>query len=117
VNIFLGSTMANAALSSKQMLKQHRCSLLCSLYGLQDISCGHLPEHCVNNILIHKCTHTSPPHHHIIACPQIGNGGDSLQIWREAVNILNKHLQAAHKGWPASLRVGQELTSTPCKRN
>jgi len=28
-------------------------------------------------------------------------------IWRVAVNILNKQLQAAYKGWFFSLRVGQ----------
>jgi len=27
------------------------------------------------------------------------DGGDSLQIWKLAMNILNKQSQAAHKGW------------------
>jgi hypothetical protein len=25
-----------------------------------------------------------------MACPRVASGGDNLQMWREAVNILNK---------------------------
>jgi hypothetical protein len=32
--------------------------------------------------------------------------GDSLQIWRVAVNTLKKQLQTAEKGWFSNLRVG-----------
>jgi hypothetical protein len=28
--------------------------------------------------------------HHSMACPQVVDGGDGLQIWRVAINILNK---------------------------
>jgi len=31
--------------------------------------------------------------------PQIADGEDVLQIWRVAVNILNKQSQTADKGW------------------
>jgi hypothetical protein len=30
--------------------------------------------------------------------PQIAGGGDGLQIWRVAANVLNKESQAANKG-------------------
>jgi hypothetical protein len=29
---------------------------------------------------------------HGMACPQVADGGDSLQIWRVTSNILNKQL-------------------------
>jgi hypothetical protein len=31
--------------------------------------------------------------------PEIADGEDGLQIWRVAVNILNKQSQTADKGW------------------
>jgi hypothetical protein len=43
------------------------------------------------------------PCHHGMASPQVADGGDGLWIWRVAVNILNKHLQTADKGWSSSL--------------
>jgi hypothetical protein len=33
-----------------------------------------------------------------MACPQVVDGGESLQIWRAAANILNKQLRTADKG-------------------
>jgi hypothetical protein len=33
------------------------------------------------------------------------DGGDGLQIWRVAANILNKQLRTADKGWSSNLRV------------
>jgi hypothetical protein len=30
------------------------------------------------------------PCHHGMARPQVADGGDALQVWREAANILNK---------------------------
>jgi len=33
-------------------------------------------------------------------------GGDGLQIWRVAANILNKQLQTTDKGWSSSLEIG-----------
>jgi hypothetical protein len=33
-------------------------------------------------------------------------GGDGLQIWRVATNILNKHSRTADKGWSSRLWVG-----------
>jgi hypothetical protein len=40
-----------------------------------------------------------------MACPQVVDGGDSLQIWRIAANILNKQLWTADKVWSFSLGV------------
>jgi hypothetical protein len=43
------------------------------------------------------------PCHYGMACPQVADGGDGLQIWRVAVNILNKQSPTADKGWSSSL--------------
>jgi hypothetical protein len=40
-----------------------------------------------------------------MACPQVAEKGDGLQIWRVAANILNKQSQKADKGWSSSLGV------------
>jgi hypothetical protein len=45
--------------------------------------------------------------HHGMACPQVVDRGDSLQIWRVAANILNKQPQTADSGWSSSFGVGQ----------
>jgi hypothetical protein len=37
--------------------------------------------------------------HHGMARPQVVDGGDGLQIWRVAANILNKQSRIAYKGW------------------
>jgi hypothetical protein len=44
-----------------------------------------------------------------MACPQVADGGDSLQIWRVAVNALNKKLRTADKQWFSSLWFGRWL--------
>jgi hypothetical protein len=44
--------------------------------------------------------------HHGVARPQVPDDGEALQIWRVAVNILNKQSLIASKGWPSSLGVG-----------
>jgi hypothetical protein len=46
------------------------------------------------------------PCHHGMARPQVTDGGDALQLWREAENILNKQSRTA-KGWSSSLGVGR----------
>jgi hypothetical protein len=45
--------------------------------------------------------------HHGMARPQVADGGDSLQFWRVAANILNKQSRKADKGWSSSLGVGR----------
>jgi hypothetical protein len=46
---------------------------------------------------------------------QVVDGGDGLQIWRVAANILNKQLRTAYMGRPSSLGVGQGLTTPTIK--
>jgi hypothetical protein len=45
-------------------------------------------------------------YHHSMVWPQVVDGGYGLQIWRIAVNILNKQSWTAERGWPSSLGVG-----------
>jgi hypothetical protein len=42
-----------------------------------------------------------------MARPQVADGGEGLQVWRVAANILNKQFRTADKGWSSSLVVGQ----------
>jgi hypothetical protein len=41
---------------------------------------------------------------------QVADGGDGLQIWMVAANILNKQLRTAGKGWSSILGLGEGLT-------
>jgi hypothetical protein len=43
------------------------------------------------------------PCHHGMARSQVADGGDSLQFWRVAANMLNKQSRTADKGWSSSL--------------
>jgi hypothetical protein len=47
------------------------------------------------------------PCHHGMASPQVADGGDAIQIWRVAANILNKQSWTADKGWSSRLVVGR----------
>jgi hypothetical protein len=42
------------------------------------------------------------PCHHGMARAQVTDGGDGLQIWRAATNILNKQSRTADKEWSSS---------------
>jgi hypothetical protein len=44
-----------------------------------------------------------------MARPQVADGGEGLQIWRVAANILNNQSQAADKGWTSRLGLGVGL--------
>jgi hypothetical protein len=46
-----------------------------------------------------------------MACPQVADGGNGLQIWRIAANILNKQSQMADGGGPSALELGRGLTN------
>jgi hypothetical protein len=46
------------------------------------------------------------PCHRGMARPQVADGADALQLWREAANILNKQSRTADQGWSSSLGVG-----------
>jgi hypothetical protein len=58
------------------------------------------------------------PCHHGMARPQVADGGDGLQIWRVAANILYeyKQSQTADKVWSSSWGLGVGLT-TPYREN
>jgi hypothetical protein len=45
--------------------------------------------------------------HHGMARPQVADGGDGLEIWWVAANILNKPSRTANRGWSSSLGVGR----------
>jgi hypothetical protein len=47
------------------------------------------------------------PCHHGMARAQVADGGNGLQIWSVAANILNKQSRTADKGWSSSLSVGR----------
>jgi hypothetical protein len=38
---------------------------------------------------------------------QVADGGNTLQVWRVAVNIPNKQSQTADKEWSSSMGVGR----------
>jgi hypothetical protein len=51
-----------------------------------------------------------------MACPQFADGGDGLQMWRLAANILNKQSSTADKRLSSSLRFGRRAAkSSPQK--
>jgi len=45
--------------------------------------------------------------HHGMARPRFADGGDGLQIWKVAPNILNKQSGTADKEWSSDLGVGR----------
>jgi hypothetical protein len=52
------------------------------------------------------------PCHHGMSHPAVANGGDGLQVWRVAANILNKQSRTSDKGWSSSLGVGHEAKNS-----
>jgi hypothetical protein len=51
-----------------------------------------------------------------MARPQVADGGDALQLWREAANILNKLSRTPDKECSSSLGVGRGAkNSSPLK--
>jgi hypothetical protein len=62
----------------------------------------------VRNSLIHV---KWVPCHPSMARPHVADGGDGLQVWRVAVNILNKQSRTADRGWSSGLGLGGGLTT------
>jgi hypothetical protein len=50
------------------------------------------------------------PYHYSMVCLWVAGGGDGLQIWRVAANILNKVI-TADKGWSPSLGLGEGIAT------
>jgi hypothetical protein len=48
------------------------------------------------------------PCHHGMALHRVAYGGDGLQIWKMAADILNKQLRTEDKGWSSSFGLGRE---------
>jgi hypothetical protein len=44
--------------------------------------------------------------HRNLAHPQVADRGESFQIWRVAVNVMNMQSRRADSGWYYNLRVG-----------
>jgi hypothetical protein len=40
-----------------------------------------------------------------VACPQVADGGEGLQVWRVDGNVMNNQLQIADNGWSSRLEV------------
>jgi hypothetical protein len=53
------------------------------------------------------------PCHHGMVRPQVADGGDGLQIWSVAANVLNKQSRTADRGWSSSLGVGRGANNPP----
>jgi hypothetical protein len=56
------------------------------------------------------------PCHNGMARPQVADGGDALQFWRVAANILNNQSRTAEKGGPPALGLGVGLTTPHRKK-
>jgi hypothetical protein len=56
------------------------------------------------------------PCHHGMARPQVADGGNTLQVWRVAANILNKRRGQPTRGGPRAWGLGVGLT-TPRRKN
>jgi hypothetical protein len=71
------------------------------------------PSGCRTLYTLYIHTHVRcVPCHHGMARPQVPNGGDGLQIWKVAANILNKQSRTADKGWSSRLGVGRANNSS-----
>jgi hypothetical protein len=65
-------------------------------------------------VLVNCMSHVKwVPCHHGMTRLQVADGGEGLQIWRVAANILNKQWRTADKGWPSSLGVGRGANNSP----
>jgi hypothetical protein len=70
----------------------------------------------VPKLIMHAVLHPHVrwvPCHHGMARPQVADGGDALQVWRVAANILNKQSRTANKEWPSNLGVGRGAKNSP----
>jgi hypothetical protein len=52
-----------------------------------------------------------------MARPQVTDGGDGLQVWSVAANILNKQSRRAEKGWSSRLGVGRGANNCSLYKN
>jgi hypothetical protein len=57
------------------------------------------------------------PYHHGMTRLQLAGGGEGLQIWKVAGNILNMPSRTVDEEWSSSLEVGRTLTTTYRKKS
>jgi hypothetical protein len=55
--------------------------------------------------------------HHSMVRPRVADRGDGLQIWRVAVNMLNKQSRTADSGWSSSLGAWRGLKLNICYKS
>jgi hypothetical protein len=65
--------------------------------------------------MLNNCHVRWGPYHHGMAHPHAVDGGDSLQIWRIATNILRSRQAQPTRGSPEYWGLGVGLT-TPCHK-
>jgi hypothetical protein len=53
------------------------------------------------------------PYHHGMPHPQVADGGDGLQIWRVAANVLSKQSRTVDNGCPPSWGWGEDPITPP----
>jgi hypothetical protein len=57
------------------------------------------------------------PYHNRMARPQVADGGDALQVWTVAANILDKRSRTADKGWSSSMGVERGAINSSVLKN
>jgi hypothetical protein len=55
------------------------------------------------------------PYQHVMARPQVADGGDGVQMWKVAAIIMNKQ-RTDDKGWSFNLRAGGGAYSSQQKQ-
>jgi hypothetical protein len=76
-------------------------------------TCFTSREKLVNILITHK-PHVKWVHcHHAMERPRVADRRDGIQIWRVAVNMLNKQSQTADSGWSSRLGVGRGANTPP----
>jgi hypothetical protein len=67
--------------------------------ALEAVDSGSVTRKGIIFTFCSNCLHVRwVPCHLGMARPQVADGGDALQLWREAANILNKQSRTANKG-------------------
>ena len=62
---------------------------------------ARVPSHFKRILLIAR------PSHHGLALFQVGDGGDSVQVWSVAANMLHVTSMMVGRGWSSSVAVGR----------